>query len=163
MLNGRAVDDERAPSLHRDPAGARFHRAHAREGRDRPDWSAPRPISATQYGARVRLTGPVAIADEEYATLQEGAFVNTTLTIVVVLTILWLALRSFGIILAVFISLLVGLFHHGCDRIGPGGRAQPDFGGLRRPTSSASASISGSSSVCAIAPSGMRSTICTRP
>ena len=64
---------------------------------------------ATQYGARVRLTGPVAIADEEYATLQEGAFVNTTLTIVVVLTILWLALRSFGIILAVFISLLVGL------------------------------------------------------
>src|SRR6478672_4236603 len=63
----------------------------------------------TQYGARVRLTGPVAIADEEYATLQEGAFVNTTLTIVVVLTILWLALRSFGIILAVFISLTVGL------------------------------------------------------
>ena len=63
----------------------------------------------TQYGARVRLTGPVAIADEEYATLQEGAFVNTTLTIVVVLTILWLALRSFGIILAVFVSLLVGL------------------------------------------------------
>src|SRR6478736_861482 len=63
----------------------------------------------TQYGARVRLTGPVAIADEEYATLQEGAFVNTTLTIVVVLTILWLALRSFGIILAVFVSLLIGL------------------------------------------------------
>jgi uncharacterized protein len=62
-----------------------------------------------QYGARVRLTGPVAIADEEYATLQEGAFVNTTLTIVAVLAILWFALRSFGIILAVFISLLVGL------------------------------------------------------
>jgi len=63
----------------------------------------------TQYGARVRLTGPVAIADEEYATLQEGAVVNTTLTIVAVLAILWFALRSFGIILAVFISLLVGL------------------------------------------------------
>src|SRR5215472_4827908 len=61
------------------------------------------------YGARVRLTGPVAIADEEYATLEEGAFVNTAVTIVVVLTILWLALRSFGIILAVAISLLVGL------------------------------------------------------
>jgi len=63
----------------------------------------------TKYGARVRLTGPVAIADEEYATLEEGAFVNTAVTIVVVLTILWLALRSFGIILAVAISLLVGL------------------------------------------------------
>src|SRR6059058_1402548 len=61
------------------------------------------------YGGRVRLTGPVAIADEEYATLQEGAFVNTAMTILVVLTILWLALRSFGIILAVALSLLVGL------------------------------------------------------
>jgi hopanoid biosynthesis associated RND transporter like protein HpnN len=63
----------------------------------------------SQYGASLRLTGPVAIADEEYATLQEGAVVNTTLTIVVVLTILWLALRSWRIILAVFVSLIVGL------------------------------------------------------
>ncbi len=63
----------------------------------------------SQYGANVRLTGPVPIADEEYATLEEGAVVNTAGTIVVVLTILWLALRSPRIILAVFISLLVGL------------------------------------------------------
>src|SRR5215475_4278779 len=63
----------------------------------------------TKYGARVRLTGPVAIADEEYATLKEGAYVNTAATVVVVLTILWLALRSFGIIFAVAVSLLVGL------------------------------------------------------
>src|SRR6266851_2501703 len=63
----------------------------------------------SHYGAKLRLTGPVAIADEEYATLQEGAFVNTTATIVVVLTILWLALRSWRIILAVFVSLIVGL------------------------------------------------------
>jgi hopanoid biosynthesis associated RND transporter like protein HpnN len=62
-----------------------------------------------KYGAKVRLTGPVAIADEEYATLEEGAYTNTTVTIVVVLTILWLALRSFGIILAVAACLLVGL------------------------------------------------------
>ena len=64
---------------------------------------------ASQYGARVRLTGTVSIADEEYATLNDGAFVNTTLTILVVLTILWLALRSPRIILAVFFSLIVGL------------------------------------------------------
>jgi hopanoid biosynthesis associated RND transporter like protein HpnN len=63
----------------------------------------------TQYRARLRLTGPVPIADEEYATLNEGAVVNTTITIVVVLTILWLALRSPRIILAVFVSLIVGL------------------------------------------------------
>jgi uncharacterized protein len=63
----------------------------------------------TQYRARLRITGPIAISDEEYATLNEGAVVNTTATIVVVLTILWLALRSPRIILAVFISLIVGL------------------------------------------------------
>ena len=33
--------------------------------------------------------------------MKEGGFVNATVTIVVVLTILWLALRSGGIILAV--------------------------------------------------------------
>jgi uncharacterized protein len=64
---------------------------------------------ASQYRAKLRLTGPVPIADEEYATLNEGAFVNTTGTIVVVLTILWLALRSPRIIFAVFVSLIVGL------------------------------------------------------
>ena len=64
---------------------------------------------SSEYRATLRLTGPVPIADEEYATLSEGAVVNTTLTIVVVLTILWLALRSPRIILAVFISLIVGL------------------------------------------------------
>src|SRR5260370_2336964 len=62
-----------------------------------------------RYGARLRLTGPVAIADEEYATLEEGAFTNTTVTIVVVLTILWLAFRSLGIILAVAITFVVRL------------------------------------------------------
>ncbi|WP_088347886.1 MULTISPECIES: MMPL family transporter [Rhodomicrobium] len=61
------------------------------------------------FGARVRLTGQVAIADEEFASLKEGAFLNTTLTILAVLLILWLALRSAKIIVAVFISLIVGL------------------------------------------------------
>jgi len=64
---------------------------------------------ASEFGATVRLTGPVAIADEEFATVQEGALVNTAATVVIVLTILWLALRSARIILAVFITLFVGL------------------------------------------------------
>ncbi len=63
----------------------------------------------SRYRATLRLTGEVPIADEEYATLQEGAFVNTTATIIVVLTILWLALRSPRIMLSVFISLIAGL------------------------------------------------------
>ena len=63
----------------------------------------------TDYHARVRLTGPVPISDEEFATVQEGAWVNGIGTITIVLIILFLALRSGKIILAVFLNLLVGL------------------------------------------------------
>ena len=63
----------------------------------------------TDYRARVRLTGPVAMADEEFGTLQEGAIVNVIGTIIIVLGILWLALHSPSIILAVFVNLFVGL------------------------------------------------------
>lgn len=64
---------------------------------------------ATKYHARVRLTGPVPIANEEYATVQEGAVVNGIGTVLVVLFILWLALHSAKIIFAVFVNLVVGL------------------------------------------------------
>lgn len=64
---------------------------------------------AGKYQARVRLTGPVPIANEEYATVQDGAITNAIGTIVVVLIILWLALHSAKIIFAVFVNLFVGL------------------------------------------------------
>ena len=49
------------------------------------------------------------MADEEFATVQQGALANAIGTIVIVLTILWLALKSARIIVAVFINLSVGL------------------------------------------------------
>ncbi len=64
---------------------------------------------AGKYGARVRLTGPVPIANEEFATVQEGAVTNGIGTILVVLVILWMALHSPKIIFAVFATLFVGL------------------------------------------------------
>ncbi|WP_316191168.1 MMPL family transporter [Bradyrhizobium sp. SZCCHNS2096] len=64
---------------------------------------------AGKYKARVRLTGPVPIANEEYATVQEGAVTNGIGTVVVVLVILWLALHSAKIISAVFVNLFIGL------------------------------------------------------
>jgi uncharacterized protein len=64
---------------------------------------------ATQYSARVRLTGPVPMANEEYATVQDGAITNGIGTVVIVLVILWLALHSAKIIFAVFANLFVGL------------------------------------------------------
>ena len=64
---------------------------------------------AEQYQASVRLTGPVPMADEEFATIKENALLNGTITILVVLLILWRALGSGRIILAVFLNLVVGL------------------------------------------------------
>jgi hopanoid biosynthesis associated RND transporter like protein HpnN len=64
---------------------------------------------ASKYQARVRLTGSVPMADEEFATVQQGALVNGIGTVIVVLTILWLALKSGRLIAAVFINLFVGL------------------------------------------------------
>ena len=64
---------------------------------------------AQKYQARVRLTGSVPMADEEFATVQHGALENAIATIVIVLTILWLALKSARLIVAVFLNLFVGL------------------------------------------------------
>jgi hopanoid biosynthesis associated RND transporter like protein HpnN len=64
---------------------------------------------AGEYGARVRLTGPVPIANEEFATVQDGAIVNGIGTVLVVLLILWMALHSSKIIFAVFLNLFIGL------------------------------------------------------
>ena len=64
---------------------------------------------AGKYHARVRLTGPVPMADEEFATVQDGAIRNGIGTVLVVLVILWLALHSAKIITAVFINLFIGL------------------------------------------------------
>ncbi|WP_322055249.1 hopanoid transporter HpnN [Paraburkholderia bannensis] len=63
----------------------------------------------TEYGARVRLTGEQPLADDEFASVQDGAALNGAITAIVVLLILWLALRSGRLIGAVLITLVVGL------------------------------------------------------
>src|SRR6516162_2528789 len=62
-----------------------------------------------KYQAQLRLTGPVPMADEEFATIKENAALNATVTIAIVLLILWLALRWIRIIFAVFVCVAVGL------------------------------------------------------
>jgi hopanoid biosynthesis associated RND transporter like protein HpnN len=61
------------------------------------------------YGASIRLTGEQPLADEEFASVQDGAALNGAITFAVVLVILWLALRSGRMIVAVLITLFVGL------------------------------------------------------
>jgi hopanoid biosynthesis associated RND transporter like protein HpnN len=60
-------------------------------------------------GVRVRLTGSVALSDEEFATIADGAALNGVVTLLLVIFVLWLALKKARIILAVFVSLIVGL------------------------------------------------------
>jgi uncharacterized protein len=64
---------------------------------------------ASRYQAQVRLTGPVPIENEEFGTVREGAALNGVITVAVVLLILWMALRSLRIIIAVVIALFMGL------------------------------------------------------
>jgi hopanoid biosynthesis associated RND transporter like protein HpnN len=60
-------------------------------------------------GVRVRLTGDVPLSDEEFATVQEHAWLNNLGTVVVVLFLLFMALKSPKIVFAVYASVAVGL------------------------------------------------------
>jgi uncharacterized protein len=60
-------------------------------------------------GVRVRLTGLVPIADEEFGTMENGAGLNAAATALLGLFILWRALKSGRIVLAVALSVIVGL------------------------------------------------------
>jgi hypothetical protein len=72
--------------------------------------SAVTGLNLPDNDVTVRLTGTIPISDDEFATLKQGAALNGSLTVFAVLIILWLALHSARIILAVFISLFTGLF-----------------------------------------------------
>jgi hopanoid biosynthesis associated RND transporter like protein HpnN len=64
---------------------------------------------ASDYGARLRLTGPIPIQDEEFGTLREHWELNAAVSLAFLIGILWLALGSPKIIVAVLISIFSGL------------------------------------------------------
>ena len=69
-----------------------------------------RPLGlAAKYGADIDLTGPVVISDNEFAGVQEGVALNSVVTGVIVLAILWFALRSVRLVAAVAVNLGAGL------------------------------------------------------
>ncbi|MEI9930044.1 MAG: MMPL family transporter [Rhizomicrobium sp.] len=72
--------------------------------------AAARDLKLTpDKGVRVRLTGPVPLADEEFATLAERAGLMGTVMFLAVTLTLWLAVRSFRIILSILVTLFTGL------------------------------------------------------
>jgi hopanoid biosynthesis associated RND transporter like protein HpnN len=63
----------------------------------------------SDYRARVRLTGPIPIQDEEFGTLKEHWELNTVVSLGFLIGILWLALGSARTIVAVLITIFSGL------------------------------------------------------
>ncbi len=63
----------------------------------------------SDYRARVRLTGSIPIQDEEFGTLKEHWELNTLVSLGFLIGILWLALGSARIIVAVLVSIFSGL------------------------------------------------------
>jgi uncharacterized protein len=61
------------------------------------------------HGVRLRLTGPVPLADEEFETLADNAALMTTAMALALLVILWLAVRSARFVLAIVVTTLLGL------------------------------------------------------
>ncbi len=64
---------------------------------------------AARYGAHVTLTGPVPLSDDEFASLQEGSPLVGSIPVVIVLVLLWRAVRSTPLVLALCVTMLGGL------------------------------------------------------
>jgi len=62
-----------------------------------------------KYGADITLTGPVIISDNEFAGVHQGIVLNSVVTGLIILVILWLALRSVRLVAAVTVNLAAGL------------------------------------------------------
>ena len=62
-----------------------------------------------KLGATVSLTGQVPMDDQQFSVIRHSAVRDTLTAALGVLIVLWLALRSWKIIAAVFFSLVVGL------------------------------------------------------
>ncbi len=58
---------------------------------------------------RVRITGSVALADEEFASVAEGALAGTLGSVVLITLWLFLAARSWRIVVPIVLTLLLGL------------------------------------------------------
>jgi hopanoid biosynthesis associated RND transporter like protein HpnN len=61
------------------------------------------------HGVRVRLTGPVPLQDEEFATLAQRAGLIAVLASAAIVLMLWFAVRTPWLIAAILVTTLVGL------------------------------------------------------
>ena len=64
---------------------------------------------AARYQASIALTGPIPLSDDEFASLQEGGLAGSMVALALVLGLLWYALRSGKLVLAVCLTMAGGL------------------------------------------------------
>jgi hopanoid biosynthesis associated RND transporter like protein HpnN len=64
---------------------------------------------AKNGNARVRITGSVALADEEFSTVAQGALVGTLASAALIIVWLVLAVRSWRLIVPIVLTLVLGL------------------------------------------------------
>jgi hopanoid biosynthesis associated RND transporter like protein HpnN len=61
------------------------------------------------HGVTLRLTGPVPLADEEFASLADDAGLVTGIMVAALVGILWLAVRSVRYVAAILVTTILGL------------------------------------------------------
>ena len=83
--------------------------------------------------ARVRITGGVALTDEEFGTVARGMAIGTVASLVLITLWLVLAVRSWRLIVPMLMTLWLGLGAHRRLRRRRGRHAQPDLGRLHHP------------------------------
>ncbi len=59
--------------------------------------------------ARVRLTGEVALEDEDFAIVARGAMTGLAVSMVLVVMLLWLAVRTWRLVVPILLTLVLGL------------------------------------------------------
>ena len=109
-LLGGGLSDLAGPiSLRAGPAAAEFRRAGAGRRGDRRGAPAISQLEFVQSGdARVRITGQVALADEEFSTVAQGAVDGLIGSVVLITLWLFLAVRTWRLIVPILLTLALG-------------------------------------------------------
>lgn len=66
-------------------------------------------IMSEKPGVRIRMTGETALEHEELESVTEGAVIAGIVSLILVCTSLWVGLRSFKLLIATLITLIIGL------------------------------------------------------
>jgi len=83
------------------------------------------------HGVRVRLTGSAALATEEFKSVEDGMGLAAVISLVLVLALLVIGLRSLRLVVATLATLIAGLIWTAAFAVAAIGPFNLDFGGLR--------------------------------